>query len=114
MRKKNRRACPFVTDRESRITPSPAHAFVNEAQPFHLGGMKKMVAVENNWMTQSPAPAFQIQLLEFVPLRGDYERIAAFGHGVHVLNENDVVEDRLCFFHRFRIMHAQNRSFLLQ
>src|SRR5262245_17323473 len=92
---------------------SSSDALVNEPQPLHFVRVEQISSVKEDRVGQRCACAFQVELLKLGPFRGDYERIAAFGHSVHILHIGHVLENGFGFFHRTRIVDTQDRSLLL-
>src|SRR5665213_2919378 len=103
---------PCAAHRKSYIAnrKSSAHALVNPAELFHFRRVKQIPPVEQDRMRQAFFGAGQIELLELVPFRRHHQRVAAFGHGVHVLNVSHVRQKRLRLIHCLWVVDAQRRA----
>src|SRR5882724_5918941 len=99
---------------ETSICFLSSDTFVNPTEPDHLLVVEKIPSVEKNRVRERFFGAVEVELLEFIPFGRDNERVAAFGHGVHVVNVGHVWQNRLRLAHRLRVVNTERRAFLQQ
>src|SRR5438552_15514032 len=102
------------TLQRSHAPRSPPHAFVNKPQSLHFRRVNESSAIEENWMGQEFAGAFEVELLEFRPFSGNDQGITAFSYRVHLSNVSDIRQHRSGFLHCAWIVNAQPRPLLQQ